>query len=349
METQKNKYEGSVDEQQNNSAVENGTVEPEVLFAEDAKLPANDAKPEVKKDYHYISPWELTRAKEHIATLKYDDTTDFAGLTESYEKYDRFNPVYYVERDVEGELVKGVIEGWKYASYAQKVGKEQIFACKLDVENDEDLIMIMIQLQRTQHESLLALYYMIQALWPKHFKGPGYRSDIEEEGFDETEEIEERKEGRRPNIYERIGKVLYLSGTKVQHIRKVGMVNPLHFERIEIGRFSLLQAYQECVKEEKGWEQPAPAVKTPVYHSASTEEPVDTAPNSTPGTDANNQSDQPTEEDDMPTGTGKTTGNNREIPEGSTASVADEYIIVRGKCQCCNTETFMKIYKKDTK
>jgi hypothetical protein len=306
-----------------------------------------------------LSPHDLERSAEHAETFYSPEETEHEGTLDSYEKHGRLKPVYGVRREKGGKLVNAVIDGWKYVLFARKNGIEKVYVCILtfpenaDPDNG-DLMKIMVQLQRSNHDSFMALFLMIQALWKKHSKGQGFRSDLTDK---ELEELTEGPEGgKRLNIYERIGKELSLSGNKVKHIRKVGMVNSLHFERIEIGRFTLYAAYLECVKQENGVLPEAPAVKPPVYHSDSTEPPVYSEPTTTEYTsEQSEENDQSGSPDEDITDTPEESGASNDVHIDSTAIPAEdiqessEYILIEGVCQCCGQLTKIKIDKTQLK
>ena len=342
-------YQLIANEEEFTAAKNRGETESEVLLcdpaspeiAELAALNEDPERTELKagKVYSYISPLEFQRDPEHAEHLRYEDTTEFESAVESFKKFDRLKPVYYIEVLIDGKRVKLVVDGWKYVLFAQKEGIERIFACKLAIGNNDDLISILFQLQRTYHDSFMALYRMIQALWPKYFKGQGHRSDINEEELDEAVL---GPDGRRKNIYQLIGTELNLSGNKIKHIRKVGMVDPDHFERIEINRFSLYQAYLECVKEERGEEAPVPGVKPVNYITTSTGIPEFTSPTTTAGDNTTVEYCE-AEECSADTET-DVQASASDIPVGIVVEVTDDYVIVKGKCQHCGKQTLMKIY-----
>jgi len=233
----------------------------------------------VTKEYLMIDPRDLIRADEHLNTFPLEEGNDQERLMLSYLKYDRLKPVYYFEEDVEGKIINKLIDGDKYVQFSIQEGMQKIFACKLTFEDRDDLIKIMVQLQRSNHESLQALFHMIQALWPIYFKGAGYRSDLTEQELDGPTESADGSKAL--NIYQRIGLDLCLSGNAVKHIRKVGMVNQLYYERIEIGRFSLYAAYLACLSEERGDEAPVPSVKEPIWVKTTTDAPEFSTPTTT--------------------------------------------------------------------
>jgi len=228
--------------------------------------------------YKYVDVEELVRAKDHEEAFPYTDTSEYEGTIKSYEKHGRIFPVVYVSRYFTNHLQKHVIEGWKHILHARELGIKEVLCYEVSADTDEELIEIMVQLHKSNHESYAVLFWMIMKLWDKHHKGQGYRSDIKEEELDTPVA---GKDGRRLNIYERIGLELNISGTKVKQIRKIGTVNPLHFERIEMGRFSLFQGYVECVRQEKGELVAVPKVKAPVYYTTTTQTPVFSEPSVT--------------------------------------------------------------------
>lgn len=286
----------------------------------------------MKKDYDYIDPRLLERAPEHTEMFTYKTIEEFEDLKESYAKYDRCHPIYYEQREIDGKLVNAIIDGEKYHLFAIEIGMEKVFACKIAFENEEDRITLMAQLQRSYHDNYMALYNMIQGLWPKHFRGQGYRSDITEIELDKaTDSID----GKRLNIYDRIGKELFLSGNKVKQIRKVGMVNKLFFERIEAEKYSLFQAYHECVKEEKGEMPAVPSVKAPVYHTTSTSIPVFSEPTTT------------AYEDNLPKET--IAVNNVSNSKVESSKPDEEFVTVTSTCPHCGKEITLRINKNQIK
>ena len=290
----------------------------------------------LNKEYSMISPNDFVRAEEHVETLLSPEEVKYEGTTDSYKKIDRINPVYYIERQDGNGAVKAVIDGWKYVVLAINTGIEKIYACKLTIENSDDVVKIIVQLQRSNHDSYMALFKMIMRLWPIHFKGQGYRSDLDETELDKPIE---NTDGSKPlDIYEKIGREINLTGTKVKHIRKVGMVNPLFFERIEISRFTLYAAYLECKKEENGEMPDAPSVKAPVYITSSTETPEFSQP-----TTSNDNVNEP--ETKKVTGHETTRVDTHEIQSSNES----EFIVVLGICKSCGQETEITINKNQLK
>jgi hypothetical protein len=338
-----------VGEKEFEEAQQRGDTETEVLscdpaspaITELAALNSDNSMAGLKeaKEYGYVDPWEFERDKEHAAHLPYDDVTEFEGTTESYQKYDRIKPVYYVEFYDGEKLVKAVIDGWKFVVYARAQGIKKVFACKLNVGNNDDLLSIMLQLQRSNHDSYLALYYMIEALWPKYYLGQGYRSDLTNKEF---EEDTENPKGKKPTIYQLIGRELNLKPHKVKYIRKIGKVNPRQFIQMDTERPSLYAIYNQCNNQEKGVMPEVPAVKPPTYHSTSTGAPVFTTPTTTADHFDNSSDSSATtgSHADSPT-----TANSIEIPIGEVVAIDDEFITVTGPCQCCRKMTTMKIRK----
>lgn len=297
------------------------------------------------KEYQMISPNDLVRADEHNEAFSSPDEVEHEGTFASYEKYGRLNPVYYYERIEDGKTINACIDGWKAVVFAQKNGTEEISAYKLTVESAEDLVKIMIQLQGSDHGSYQSLFKMIQILWPIYYKGSGFRSDLQ------GKDTESADGGKRLNIYDRIGRDLHISGNKVKHLRKVGLVNPLYFERMEVDRCSLYGAYLNCKKEEKGEMSEVPTVKAPVYFSSTTAMPAFSKASTTADVMTETETMISTQliNDVATTGTRMDSATGVEDTTATAAKytpdVEDEFIIVRGICQCCGEETEIKINK----
>lgn len=279
-----------------------------------------------------IDPNKLVRAEEHINAFQYPDKKDSEdpdekgseGIFDSYERYSRIKPVYFIERVIEGEKVNAVIDGWKFVEFAKSKNLDLIPACKLTIDNDLDVATIAIQLQNSKHNSYQERYKMIMNLWPFYYRKG--KKNLEQP-------IETTSDGKKLNIYDKIGRELFLSPTTVKHLHKIGEVNPLYFERLEKNKISLTAAYLACVGEEKNAEPGVPAVKAPVYVSSTTAVPVFSESSST---------DVPV----APVSETDTTENN-ETEKAAKTPVAnnDEFITVRGICQCCGKETEIKINK----
>lgn len=300
-------------------------------------------------EYKLIDPHDFERAQEHQDTLVTDDGEITDAINQWFEDNGFLLPVYYVIRVIDGCEVKVIVDGWKKVLYARERGIEKIQAVEIQAA-EEELISIMVQLQSSGHNGLLALYHMAKALYPKHFKGQGYRSDLT---YKELDKPVEGKDGRKLNIYERIGRDMGIrSGNKIKHILKVGDINPLHFERIEISRFSLLQAFQECKKEEENFEPEVPKVKAPVYHTTTTAVPEFAKSDSTGGTfDYTSNStaevapDEKTERVDSDTENADEGHSNEDSKTVTPRSYAADQRIrtVRGICKKCGEETEIEI------
>jgi len=81
---------------------------------------------------------------------------------------------------------------------------------------------------------------------------------------------QEEEKKRNATVYEKIAKLFGKKEHYVRSIMKIGKVNPLYFERLESGRISPFQAYNECLKEEKRKNgtiplSEVPKVSEPVY------------------------------------------------------------------------------------
>lgn len=300
-------------------------------------------------EYKMIDPHDLERAQEHQDILVTDDAEITDAINQWFEDNGFLLPVYYVIREIDGHEVKVILDGWKKVLYAREKGIEKIQAVEIHAA-EEELTSIMVQLQRSGHNGLLALYHMAKALYPKHYRGQGYRSDLT---YKELDKAEEGQDGRKLNIYERIGRDMGIrSGNKIKYILKVGKVNPLHFERIEISRFSLLQAFQECKKEEENFEPEVPKVKAPVYHTTTTPVPGFAKPDSTAGTfDYTSTSTAEVAPDEKTQQVDADTENDREVLTGEhpktvapgSDHAARRMITVRGICKECGQETEIEI------
>jgi hypothetical protein len=300
-------------------------------------------------EYKMIDPHDLERAEEHQDTLVTDDAEITDAIHQWFEDNGFLLPVYYVIREIDGREVKVIIDGWKKVLYAREKGIDKIQAVELQAA-EEELTSIMVQLQSSGHNGLLALYHMAKALYPKHFKGQGFRSDLT---YKELDRPVEGKDGRKLNIYERIGRDMGIkSGNKIKHILKVGDINPLHFERIEISRFSLLQAFQECKKEEENFEPEVPKVKAPVYHTTTTPVPEFGKPDSTGGTFdytststaevAPDENAEQAEADTLNAGEAHSNDQSKTVAPQSDAA-GRRIITVHGVCKECGHETEIEI------
>lgn len=303
-------------------------------------------------EYKMIDPHDLERAQEHQDTLVTDDGEITDAINQWFEDNGFLLPVYYVIRVIDGREVKVILDGWKKVLYAREKGIEKIQAVEIHA-GEEALTSIMIQLQRSGHNGLLALYHMAKALYPKHYRGQGYRSDLT---YKELDKATEGQDGRKLNIYERIGRDMGIkSGNKIKHILKVGDINPLHFERIEISRFSLLQAFQECKKEEENYEPEVPKVKAPVYHTTTTPVPSFAKPDSTGGifeyTSTNTAEVAPVENaeqaDADTLNAGEAYSNEHSIAVTPQSDPVGQRITVRGVCKECGHETDIEIDRND--
>ncbi|MBL0309221.1 MAG: hypothetical protein IPP77_05955 [Bacteroidetes bacterium] len=291
-------------------------------------------------EYGLVNVDELTRAKDHETTFPYTDTTEFEGTNDSYKKFKRIFPVVYVIMNINDVPVKVVVDGWKYVVFARANGISEIYACELTVENQEDLIAIMIQLQRTNHQSYLALYYMIEALWEKHYLGKGYRSDLQENELDNPVE---GADGKKETIYDRIGRELNLKPHKVKYLRKIGQVNKRQFIQMDSERPSLYKLYKACVSEQSGDAPALPAYKTPVYHSNATPVPVFTTP--TPEANVVTHTSNSTGTNKVHADSDQASSTKRETPIGGIIKQDGDCITVQAICQCCSNPTFLIISK----
>lgn len=290
----------------------------------------------VTKEYKYVDPRTLVRSSKHRVMFRAKEESEVEGTIESFKLFDRLKPVFTIDEYVDGEIKEAWIDGDKYMEYAVAAGIESVYVCKLTFEDESDIPRVMAELQTSHHTDLQSYFMMIMQLWPLYAKGSGYRSDLLED--------EQNGEGdsARDNIYTKIGKVLKISGTKVKHIRKIGMVNPIHFFRIEEGRFPMYAAYLECIKEERGEMPEPPAVKAPVYESTSTETPAFSAPTTTeqPATTDSGQEDN---SDVVP----KEDNVSEETGTEEKTDTQSQGVRVKAYCTCCNKVTEVIISKNN--
>lgn len=284
-------------------------------------------------EYGLVNVDDLVRAKDHEEAFPYTDTTDCEGTIESYKKLKRIFPVVYILLKMEDKEVKAVIDGWKFVLFARAAGLKEIYACRLNVKPGDELVAAMVQLARTNHNSSMAIYWLIQKLWDKHYLGQGFRSDTTEEELDVPILV---ADGRRLNIYERIGLELNLTGNKVKQIRKAGMVNPLHLERVDLGKFSISQAYIKCLEEEKGIMPDVPSVKAPTYHTTATPTPVFAEPTTTADYTDNGEVETDTNDKQQPS--------SEKIDEASATAIT----VIEVRCPHCN-ELFKITHKNNSK
>lgn len=287
----------------------------------------------IKKEHHYLNPQELVRSDEHQEAFLSPESGKYEGIDESYKKYGRIKPVYYVVKVKGRRKINEVVDGWKYVEYAKQNGLKEIWVCKLTFEDKNDLVNIMMQLQVSGHGTYEALYKMIQVKWKIHHKGAGYRSDLKGKEAEKLAAVNAK--GKPLNIYQRIGRELNLTGTFVKHLRTVGMVNPLYFERLEENRKSLYAAYCECKDEKAGVMPAVPAVKPPVYVSSITGAP-EFSESTTTGDVVTPVSETGTTKNDEAAATPKT-----------EVETNDEFIIVKGFCNCCGEKIEFKINKNE--
>lgn len=356
-------------EQEYAAANDRGDTEAEVMSC-DPESPAitslallnNRSEGDIPKEYGFEDNDVFEEDKGHSEHFPQEDDAEFEGTSESYKKYGRIKPVYYVEFEREGKIVKAVVDGWKYVCFAKANGIKKVYACKLCLGNNDDLLSIMLQLQRSNHDSCAALFAMIMALWPKYYKGPGFRSDMTDQ---QLSDITTEHDGKRLNIYQKIGRELNLSGNRVKHLRKIGLVCPLFFERIDVDRSSLYQAYLKCVDMEKGVMPEAPSVKMPTYFTNTTPVPQFSEPTTT---DDNNPSynqdvntapvdsteDIDTDDNHEQHASSNSTEETYSTPVSNTVVIgtvlpvsdpADDFIMVKAVGPYCHKEIFIKIYK----
>lgn len=299
--------------------------------------------------YGTIDIEDCFRSPEHSAMFNYKEVDDAIGTIESYTKFGRMKPVFGVLRVFDNKPMCGLIDGNRYVEMAKLNGIRKVFICIITAIEQDEISKIMALLQFSNHNTYMALFRIIQNLWPIYYKGQGYRSDLDDAQFDR--ELPNADGTRRYNIYQKIGKVMGLSGNAVKFIRKIGIVNPLHFKQIETTRHSLYAAYLTCKNEVAGIEPVPPKPKLPTFIRTSTNNlPEFSEPVST--TNASPEVNLPTNSTRIPAVDSTTEGNlpskNTQIPVAASISPIaddDEYIIVRGVCECCHQESNIRIPK----
>ena len=97
-------------------------------------------------------------------------------------------------------------------------------------------------------------------------------------------------------------------------------------------RVSLYKVYSECVRISKGEKPEVPTAKVPIYHPTSTGTTTFTPPTTSGGNNVSTEYHQGAQ-NNVPD----------EIPIGSVVANADGYLIVRGPCQHCGKQIFLRI------
>ncbi len=281
--------------------------------------------------YGTINTADCFRSPEHTAMFNSTDKEGALGTNESYNNFGRLKPVFCFQRLIDDKPMCAIIDGNRYFEYAKVNGRTKIFVCIITINDTDEIVKIMAQLQFSNHNTYMSLFLIIQNLWPLFYKGQGYRTDLNDEQFDV-----EKPDGdgiNRLNIYQKIGKEIGLSGNAVKFIRKIGIVNPLHFKQIETTRHSLYAAYLACKNEVAGNEPAPPKPKAPTFIRTSTNNPPEFSTTDSTGV--------------VPPG-GNLPVNNTPVHAATSVTLASddvEYIIVRGICECCNQETNIRIPK----
>lgn len=197
-------------------------------------------------------------------------------LHRTYEQFGKLKPIYVIQQVIEGVTITYIIDGYKSRLVLEQMGITRLKVAVLNITEEKDIAQVIVELQKSHHTSLVEEYSTYETLYGVFEKGKGHRSDLTELSDNDAEEpsaSEDVKKARRENVYDVIGKMCGVSRNRVQYIIKVGRVNPHHFERIELERYPLYQAYLKCIAEEKGEEPPVPPAKAPVYVSDATQPP----------------------------------------------------------------------------
>jgi hypothetical protein len=222
---------------------------------------------------------ELERHPLHIkmfgATEPMSSTLEW--LHRSYEQFGKLKYVFAVQQVVDGATKAYIIDGFKSIQIFKQMGITTVKVAVLNLTEDADIAQVMIELQKSHHNSIAEEYGIYESLYAIFSKGKGRRMDLIELTNDDAEETgisEEETKKRRETVYDVIGRMCGVSRNRVMYVIKVGRINPWHFERIEKERYALYAAYLDCLAEEKGEEPSVPPAKAPMYESDPTQAPA---------------------------------------------------------------------------
>jgi len=281
--------------------------------------------------YGTIDTIDCFRSPEHTTMFNSTEEEGAMGTNESYSKFGRLKPVFGIPHMIDDKPMFAWIDGDRYLKHAYINGITKIFVCIITINDKDEIVKIMAQLQFSNHNTYMSLFQIIQNLWPVFYKGQGYRSDLNDEQFDEEKPYGDGT--KKLNIYQKIGKEIGLSGNAVKFIRKIGIINPLHYKQIETTRHSLYAAYLACKNEVSGNEPVPPKPKAPTF--------IRTSTNTPPEFSATDSTRIVPPVVNLPV-------NNTPVPIAPSVTPASddaEYIIVRGICESCNQETNIRIPK----
>ena len=198
-------------------------------------------------------------------------------LSRSYDRYGKLNNFFGVQSTVDGVLKNYIIDGWLSLEVLKDKGVKTVKVAMLNLTEETDIAQVMIELQKSHHNSIAEEYGIYESLYAIFSKGRGRRMDLIELTNDDAEEAgisEDETKKRRETVYDVIGRMCGVSRNRVMYVIKVGRINPWHFERIEKERYALYAAYLDCLAEEKGEEPSVPPAKAPVYESDATQAPA---------------------------------------------------------------------------
>jgi hypothetical protein len=286
---------------------------------------------------------ELLRHPKHQETFLNPEDKNLDQLRDSITN-GQDSTISFVEEPAEGGLlIKQVFDGWSRVTILREQGEEYIWAQKHNFNSENELLLKMTEMQTNYHNSYQEKFNMIKAVWHIFSKGKGFRSDLADEVTEEGHDTSSSDSKKVPEVYERIAKHLKMkSGTEVKHIKKVGLVNPMYFERMDSTRWSLFASYQECLKEEKNGKEDdhrpeLPAIKEPVYISSVTTDPSLCEHGNPISTDPEQDTDQ---QDDSTESNDENADSVAAVTQQATPPVGRTITVT---CENCNHEFEWKI------
>lgn len=222
-----------------------------------------------QKEYLMLNPNGLQQAPEHLRYLSTQDE-NAQQQDEFHDTTERVNAPVAVKRIIDGQPVYHVIDGLPTVQAHQAQGTPQINVCVLTLDDDNDVLLLALDLQRSKRTRLHSQFLLIEGYLQSYPKKQGFRNDVKS-----TEQTKEVAGVESPKWYHYIAARMNVKPNFVKYVHKVGTVRREYFERIENSRYTLYQAYQDCLAFEKGDDQQAtPKVSQPVYHSTTTGAPT---------------------------------------------------------------------------
>lgn len=211
-------------------------------------------------------------------------------LDPSYFLKGRIKPYFTISFSYGNKRYQYLIDGGKFAAMNPNGNRGESDIAVVGVATLEELKEVMTNLQSSFNMKARQQYIMAEALYKQYGKGRGFRSDLEEEeeGLGPNE--------RRPTIYDRIARQMFVSSNTVKYLLKVGRVHPENLDDIDSKRKSLYAAYLEAGSNEQSRKLKSPKVQEIVYVTGMTQPPV---PGQTSTTWSNPESGNDDEPDDF--------------------------------------------------